>query len=291
MDERGAPRTDDAPRGERRWPLVTVVVLAHNRREQLALTLRKLAGELDYPADALEIIVVDNASTDGTPEMVRSEFPEALLLTNGANVGVAAWNKGFERGRGDYFLALDDDCYMTGSSLRRAVAMAEACQADLVSFVARSTLEPGHVFNDDYNTGLLAFWGCAALLSRRAVETLGGFDPDIFAWAHETEFTMRLLDRGLRHLFVPDITAEHMVAPAARLTPFFYRTNIRNLAYIAAKLLRGRDAAPALANLLTMAVLRAVSDPRMAGCVRGVAEGAWAGMRRRSPVRPRVSSL
>ena len=286
----GTPRA--APFDARRESaLVTVVVLAHNRREQLALTLRKLRDELDYPRSRLQLIVVDNASSDGTAEMVRSEFPDVELIANDENVGIAAWNRGLERGRGDYLLTLDDDCYLTGDSLRRAVALARTCEADLVSFVVRSTDEPGHVFNDDYNPGLLAFWGCAALLSRRAVETLGGFDPAIFAYAHEAEFTMRLLDRGMRHLFVPDIGVEHMVAPPARLTPFFYRTNTRNLAYIAAKLLQPRHAVPALANVLTMAVLLALADRRMVGCVRAVAEGAWAGLRRRSPVRPSVSAL
>jgi len=292
----GSARPETAPRsdpgsGEGHWPTISAVVLAHNRRDQLAITLGKLRDELDYARARLEVIVVDNASQDGTADMVRDQFPEVSLLTNETNLGISAWNLGFAHGSGDYFLALDDDCYMTGNSLLEAVAMAERQDADLVSFVARSTREPGHVFNDEYNPGLLAFWGCAALLSRRAVRTLGGFDDGIFVWAHEAEFTMRLFDRGLRHLFAPQIEVHHMVASASRLTPFFYTQNTRNLAYIAAKLLRAHHVAPVLANLTTAAVLRALTDWRTAGSILAVPQGARAGFRRRSPVRSSVSTL
>jgi GT2 family glycosyltransferase len=272
------------------WPLVTVVILARDRREKLRTTLERLRDTLDYPPELLETIVVDNASSDHTPSMVEEEFPGVSLISNARNVGIAGWNQGFERGRGDYFLVLDDDCYLSGDSLLRAVKMAGESESDLVSFTAVSTSEPGFVFNHEYETGLLAFWGCAALISRRAITLLGGFDPSIFVWAHEPEFTMRLLDRGLRHLFVPDIVAHHMTDPGARLTPFFYRTNARNLSYIAAKLLRRRHAIVAIANILSTSFLRS-RRPITARNAIAVVAGAWAGTRRRAPVGPGVSAL
>ena len=58
------------------WPPVTVNVLAYNRRDDVRRTLRAIFCELDYPADRLEVIVVDNASKDETAEMVRSAFFE-----------------------------------------------------------------------------------------------------------------------------------------------------------------------------------------------------------------------
>ena len=102
---------------------------------------------------------------------------------------------------------------------------------------------------------------------------------------------MRLLDRGLRHLFLPDIRVHHMSAPAARLTPFFYRTYMRNLAYIATKLLRPRDAVVAVAHLAVMALLRAIANPRLARCLAAVPAGAWQGMRRRSRRKPGVGHV
>jgi GT2 family glycosyltransferase len=272
-------------------PPVTVVVLARNRRAKLETTLNVLTEGVTYPAEQLELIVVDNASSDGTTEMVQAQFPSVTLVSNERNVGIAGWKCGLARGSGEYFLLLDDDCYLEGDSLVSAVGLARAERADLVSFRVLSTVEPGHVFNDDYHPGLLAFWGCAALLSRRAVATLGGFDPAIFVFAHEPEFTMRLLDQGLRHLYAPEITAHHMSAPAQRLTPRFYKLHLRNLAYTAAKLLQPRDAAPVLANLAMTAFLWTLVRPQMVRCVPGVFSGARAGLRCRSPVSGRVSHL
>jgi glycosyltransferase involved in cell wall biosynthesis len=57
------------------WPTVTVVFLAFNRRDHLRMSMRKTLEELDYDRDRLEVIVVDNASTDGTAEMVRASSP------------------------------------------------------------------------------------------------------------------------------------------------------------------------------------------------------------------------
>src|SRR4051794_19920669 len=130
-------------------PLVTVNVLAHNRRTDLATTLRVLRDDLDYPSEALELIVVDNASTDGTAEMLARDFPDVRVI-EGPNVGAAGWTRGFEAGRGDFFLVLDDDCYLSGDSLRAAVEAAEREGADLVSFRVVSSFEPSFEFNVHY---------------------------------------------------------------------------------------------------------------------------------------------
>ena len=67
----------------------------------------------------------------------------------------------------------------------------------------RSGIDRNYFFDQEYSTGLFSYWGCAALLSRRAVTRIGGYDPNIFIWGNELELTMRLLDDGLRHLGLP----------------------------------------------------------------------------------------
>ena len=273
------------------WPLVTVNILAFNRREELGRTLQTVLGDLDYPADRLQVVVVDNASSDGTAEMVRERFGSVELVINPANVGVAGWNAGFERGRGELFLVLDDDCYIRGDALKTAVRAAREARADLVSFSVRSDVEPSFYFNEDYHCGLLAFWGCAALISRRAVELSGGFDPNIFIWAHEAEFVARLLDSGLRHLYLPEVTAVHLKAPGqGPASVYSMRLNTRNFAYIAGRLLRRRDALRAAANLFLRGLLIAIRRPAAARARPDVAEGLWAGLRHRRPVRAQVSA-
>jgi glycosyltransferase involved in cell wall biosynthesis len=234
--------------------------------------------------------VVDNASTDGTAEMVRAEFPGVELIVNPENEGIGGWNRAFAAGRGEWFLVLDDDCYLDGDGLRRALAAAQEAGADLASFTVDAS-EPGQVFSDLYRTGLLAFWGCAALISRRAIAALGGFDARLFIWAHEMEFTMRLLDRGFAHLHLPEVRALHMKPLPGPLGVAANSRNVRNFAYVAAKLLRPRDAVLAVGSLLVRVAIETVMDRRFAAGLPAIAEGCRDGLAARSPVRPAVSRL
>jgi glycosyltransferase involved in cell wall biosynthesis len=87
-------------------PDVTLVSLAFNRRENV----RELLTSLHYQSyPSFEVILVDNASSDGTVEMVRSDFQEVELIESGSNLGMVAYNLGFEAARGDYILVMDDD--------------------------------------------------------------------------------------------------------------------------------------------------------------------------------------
>ena len=275
-------------------PRVTVVILAYKRLERLRETLQRTL-ESGYPAQALEVIVVDNASENGTPEMVADEFPSAKVIVLGENIGAGGWNAGLTAGTGRWTLMLDDDGHLAGDDLARAVAAAEEHRADLVTFRSRSGYDPGFYFDAEYPTGLLSFWGTAALLSRRAIEETGGFDPNIFLWANELELTMRLLDAGLRHLHVPDIAAVHMKPPpleGRKLDVPVYRINQRNLAYVAARALRWNDLVPVQTNR----VLRVLLDGRVLDrgaltALPELARGTLAGLRARRPLRPEVSTL
>src|SRR3954454_25337505 len=87
-------------------PEITVAILSYNRHDQLAVTLSTLMERLTWPAERLEIVVVDNASTDGTGVMVRQRFPSVRLIENDRNEGVGGWNRAFAEGSGEYFLVL-----------------------------------------------------------------------------------------------------------------------------------------------------------------------------------------
>ncbi len=280
-------------RQESDWPLVTVAIVAYKRREPLAVTLRTLGERLDYPADRLEVIVVDNASADGTQEMLRADFPDVRCIALERNIGAPAWNHAFAAGQGAFFVILDDDCYIDGDALRQAVTAARAEQADLVSFRVRSSEDPDYFFTGDYVTGLLSFWGCAWLISRRGLDVVGGYDPRIFIWANELDLTLRLLDAGLRHLYLPDVVAVHMKPPLQSHThdrP--HVVNNGNLAYVATKLLRPLDAARVVGRLITLALLDtvAISPKSFTETLPRILSGVRRGLRARSPVRPEVSA-
>lgn len=276
-------------------PTVTIVFLVYNRREELRESLERMLGESDYPGDRVDVIVVDNASEDGAGDMVERDFPQVRLIRREVNCGVSGWNDGFAVATGDWVLALDDDCYLPPDGLRRAVEAAQREGADLVSFAVRSSVKPDHFFNERYPTGLLSFWGCAALIRRPALEQLGGYDPEIFVWANELEFTLRLFDRGFRHLHLPDVVAVHMKEVSDDWSGYVrrpaYRVNARHFAYIAAKLFRPRDAFEAMVALLAQNTRDGLRQDREAlKAVPEALKGFAHGLRHRAPLRNREIS-
>jgi GT2 family glycosyltransferase len=274
------------------WPSITIVFVVYNRRDELRTSLRKMLHESDYEG-AIDAVVVDNASDDGSSDMVREEFPDVEVIQRETNIGAPAWNDGFARARGDWVLISDDDCYLPPDGFRKAMDAARENEADLVSFRVVSTVDPTLVFTDNYRTGLLSFWGCSALFRREVIQELG-YDPELFIWANELELMMRFFDRGYRHLHMPDVEAQHMKPPSTNewftVDERSYRTNAMHWAYIAAKLMQPRDAAGAIVGFLVAILRDAVRDDTTAlkaipDTFRGIAKG----LRLRRPVRPAVS--
>src|SRR5262249_45642545 len=103
---------------------VSVVIVSFNTREYLAAciaSIMKTAGSLD-----VEIVVVDNNSTDGSREMVRSRFPAVRLICNTQNVGFAkANNQGVAATTGRYVLLLNSDARLLTNALRSMVEVLE----------------------------------------------------------------------------------------------------------------------------------------------------------------------
>jgi GT2 family glycosyltransferase len=275
------------------WPKVTIAIVAYNKRDELRETLRKVLEELTYPADALEVVVVDNASRDGTADMLAREFPSVHAIPMAENIGAPAWNRVFARAGADWYLVLDDDCYIEGDALQRAVRSAQDEGADLVSFAVRSSVDPDYFFTDREPTGMLGFWGCAWMISRRGLDRVGGYDPGIFIWGNELDLTLRLLDSGLGHLYLPEVVAVHQKGPhgADLLESGRHAVLYRHWAYVVAKLLQPRDAALVLARMTLAVLIDGVAfGPVALRTLAEMARGARKGLGVRRPVRPAVSA-
>jgi GT2 family glycosyltransferase len=275
-------------------PSVTLVYLVYNRRDELRDSLQRML-QSDYDSARVDVIVVDNASTDGSGDMVREEFPDVQLLSHEKNVGVSGWNVGFAAAKGDWVLALDDDCYLPPDGLRKAVNAALEHDADLVSFKVRSTINPSHYFDEEFYAGLFGFWGCAVLIRTPVLQELEGYDPEIFLWSNETEFTIRLLDRGYRHLRYPGVVAQHMKKPPQWKPPEEVdwrprKINNRHYGYTAGKLLQPRDALGAVIAIVANELKDAIRyNWRCALTAPDAVAGFVNGLRHRDPVRPEVS--
>ena len=88
------------------------VIVNYNRKDEILLTISKTKELIKDDASNYEIVVVDNASTDGSAAEIKQKFPEVVLIENPVNTGAPAWNLGFEKAIGKYFIILDDDSHI-----------------------------------------------------------------------------------------------------------------------------------------------------------------------------------
>ncbi len=188
-------------------PLVTVNSLSFNRNDDLRNTLRHVF-EQNYTN--IEVIVVDNASSDGSAEMVRSEFTTVLLIELTENIGIAGWNRGFDAAKGEFVLVLDDDSYPCKDTLGIAVqTMTQDATAGAVAF--RIFNERGQQYETEhFRPGpILSFIGCGALLRKNIFQSVGVFRNQLFVYVHEEDFSIRLYNAGMRIIFVEEAVAVH----------------------------------------------------------------------------------
>ncbi|MET9323384.1 glycosyltransferase [Streptomyces sp. NPDC003038] len=197
----------------------TVVLITHNRRDQLLRTLDRLAALPEAPP----VIVVDNASTDGTLRAVAHRHPEATVLTPGLNLGAPGRNLGVRHARTPYVAFSDDDSWWEPGSLARAADLMDRHQR-LGLLAARVHVGPGQ--EPDPLNGMLAasplgraadlpgpqvlgFLACAAVARREAYLEAGGYHPILFLGGEETLLAYDLAARGWGVCHCPDVIAVH----------------------------------------------------------------------------------
>src|SRR5436305_472845 len=105
---------------------LSYVIVTHNRCESLLKTLAILRLRTPIPHGQWETWVVDNGSTDGTLDALRTEFPEVHVIARKRNEGVWARSYAFAAAGGQYLILLDDDSYPTGDAARRSMDYLDA---------------------------------------------------------------------------------------------------------------------------------------------------------------------
>jgi GT2 family glycosyltransferase len=208
---------------------VSVVIVAHNTRDYLKDRLEALA------ATPHDVIVVDNASVDGTRELVRARFPGVCLIELDENRGFgAASNEGMRRATGSYFLLLNPDAWPLGRGIERLVDCASSSahigasgpalldgagdrQESAFGFPTRwwtgapAVTTAGSPSTLDRllrvvgskaaslagpGTSRIFLVGAVLLLRREAFEDVGGFDPEFFMFNEDVDLCWRLWERG-----------------------------------------------------------------------------------------------
>ena len=222
--------------------LVAVVVLNWNRREDTLACLRSLA-QVEVPP--LLVVVVDNASSDGSADAVEREFPGVELIRNDANLGFAEGNNaGIERALAlgaEYVVVLNNDvevdpgfvvALLDEAARRRDAASLGSkilyeSPPDLIWF-AGADYDPRSGYNGrqrgyrEHDDGRFdevvttdRACGAAMLVPRAVLEQIGLFDPELFLYNEDTDWSLRARAAGLRHYVVPASVVHHKVSAAS----------------------------------------------------------------------------
>ena len=263
---------------------VTVVVATRNRRDDLLVSLPRHEGP---------VILVDNASTDGSPALVRDRFPSVRVVSLGKNLGAVARNVGVQAARTPYVAFADDDSWWAPGALAQAARVLDAHPAVAVVtgrmlVGAASRLDPLSVSMAAAPLGtspggagpdVLGFAACAAIVRRSAYLAVGGFDPVVRFPGEEERLTLDLAEAGWLLSYVDDLVMHHHPSPV-RGPAAERQAQIVRSALLTACMRRPWASAAALAS----AGLRS-GGPARAGVLSALPR-VPAAVRRRRPVSP-----
>ncbi len=226
---------------------LSVIIVSYNVARLLEECLTSLFSR---PADglAIEVIVVDNASADDSPKLVRDKFPQARLIENSYNYGFPrGCNQGLRQAKGQYLFFLNPDATVEPATLRALVDFMEAHpQAGVVGPLVRfpdGKVQPSrrrfpgpglalvestilqrkpffknlpalkHFYCEDVpdDRAQEVDWlvGAAFVVRRAVVEALGGLDERFFMYSEELDFCRRVRERGWQVWYTPAGVVTH----------------------------------------------------------------------------------
>lgn len=184
--------------------------------------------EQTLPRHAAPVILVDNGSADGTPELVRRHFPHVDVIELGTNRGSVARNVGVERATTPYVAFADDDSWWAPGCLEQAVAILDR-HPRLAMLAARILVGPDEREDpvcalmadsplarepDLPGPSVLGFLACGAAVRRDAYLDAGGFDDVVFFMGEEERLALDLAAMGWGLAYDADVVAHHHPSPA-----------------------------------------------------------------------------
>lgn len=224
---------------------VSVIIVSYNTRKILGKCLQELLA--NSGEERMEIFVVDNASADGSAEMVQRDFPEVELITNHENKGFAAANnQAWEKSTGEFILLLNPDAYIKQDavvSVRRFLEAHPQCglcggrlinlDGDLDPSARRfpnswyklltvtgisARFPESNLFNRynfggfDHNHPVEVDWvpGTFTMYRRELLEQTGLFDERFYIYYEETDLCLTAKRNGWQVWFTPDAEVVHI---------------------------------------------------------------------------------
>lgn len=229
-------------------PTVTVIYVSWNTAEELQRSLQALGPDRQF--GGMQVVVVDNHSHDGTPQMVAQQFPGVTLIANSDNLGFStAVNQGWRAATGDYVLLLNPDSFVEPQTLQTMVALMEscpqlgACAPLLVDEDGQATdnarpfpaltqrLDPClkgrphgaslQVPPGPWGAVTRTHWlmGALILIRRATLEDTAGFDEGFFLYGEDMDWCLRARRMGWEIALLTDCRAIHLGNRSAAKAP------------------------------------------------------------------------
>lgn len=242
---------------------LSVCILTRNQRDILKACLHSCQEDLEQGGVQGEVIVIDNASADGTVAMVQTAFPQVILLRNSENMGFSkSNNQAIQISKGNCVLILNDDtvirpgCFRTlldfmnshprvGASgpklLNRDGSVQVGYHRRLPTFVESATrlfwmhhfwpnnpIEKraslkSHILNGTAPMPIEQIAGCSLLLRQSALDQIGFLDEGYFFWYEDVDLCERLLKAGWEIYYLPAAQVVHYGGAAASKSPLGLR--------------------------------------------------------------------
>jgi len=243
-------------------PFVFAITLNWNRRDDTLECLESLT-RLTYPNRRL--LVVDNGSTDDSPQTIASRFPQVEQILNPANLGFAAgFNIGLRHALdagADFAFIINNDTYVAPDSLEVLVKAAKPAEVGIVAPVIYYATAPERVWSSGGGRSLVTLdltgnhgreqklttiterefvSGCAMLIKREVLQRVGLFDEQFFMYYEDSDYCLRTRQAGFKLLVMSRARLWHKVSASSngsdtpserywmgRSSSLFYRKHIR----------------------------------------------------------------
>lgn len=202
------------------------VIVNYNRKDELLLTISKTKEIIKTASGEFEIVIVDNASVDGSADAVKLQHPDVVLIENPVNTGAPAWNLGFAKAKGEYFIILDDDSHME-SGLEDAL---QYLDKNPEVGVLACNIKGGMFGTSDWEDlgDTIGFIGCGAFYRKKVYDKVGGYADWIFLYNNEWDLGMRVLAAGYKLKYFAKCHVTHRASPLNRTTKRLKVFSIRN---------------------------------------------------------------
>jgi GT2 family glycosyltransferase len=233
------------------------VIIVNYKTADLTLQCLKSLYENIPGKYTLEIIVVDNASNDGSVERISLEYPNATIINNSKNLGFArANNLAMKSGRGKYFLLLNSDTIVFPGVIEKSIEhMNEnkhvgilGCRLlnlDRTHQHSAARLPTFKTIFYEHVLGIMASWypeeectrtlkvgsvsGAYMMVSRAATEKVGLFDESYFMNVEDVDWCKRMWDNGFEVNYCGDVSIIHLGGQSIKINPDIRWENRKNL--------------------------------------------------------------